>query len=75
MQAQVPPARNLDGTPPRYEYSVVTKPQVSGLQDSEGGPSVKPSGRTNAKIYDSQSRVAMKVPLAGSAPVAAADTA
>jgi hypothetical protein len=30
-------ARNLDGTPSRYECVVTVKPQASGLQDCEGG--------------------------------------
>jgi hypothetical protein len=36
-------ARNLDGTPLRQECVMAVKSQVSRLQSSEGGPSVKPS--------------------------------
>ena len=38
-------ARNLDGTPSRYERVVTVKSQVSDLQGDEGGPSVKPSAK------------------------------
>jgi len=33
-------ARNLDGTPSRYECVMTVKSQASGLQGCEGGPSV-----------------------------------